>query len=70
MKVKATKTGYYNLKRRYEGQVFELKDEKLFSSRWMEKVEGENFADEEIQKPVKKSGKPAPKAVSKDEEVI
>lgn len=38
MKVRAVKLGYYDLKRRYEGDIFELLDEKDFSKRWMEKV--------------------------------
>lgn len=39
MKVKATQLGYYNHQRRREGDVFQLNDEKSFSSKWMEKVE-------------------------------
>lgn len=31
--------GYYGLKRRWEGEVFELNDDSHFSSRWMVKVE-------------------------------
>jgi hypothetical protein len=40
MKVKAKEMGFYDLKRRYEGEVFILHDPKLFSDRWMEKVGG------------------------------
>lgn len=55
MKVRATKLGYYDLKRRKEGEVFEISDtttfdekkdkdvdvsaESLFSPKWMEKVD-------------------------------
>ena len=40
MKVKATKTGFYGFVRVYEGDVFEIEDEKAFSSKWMEKIDG------------------------------
>jgi hypothetical protein len=36
--VKATKTGYFDLKRRHAGSTFEIPNEKLFSSSWMVKV--------------------------------
>lgn len=39
MKVKATKMGYYDLKRKREGVEFEIVSENEFSPRWMEKVE-------------------------------
>lgn len=32
--------GYYNNKRRYAGDEFELSDEKDFSKNWMEEVKG------------------------------
>lgn len=35
MRVKATRTGYYNHKRIYEGEIFNLADEKHFSKNWM-----------------------------------
>jgi hypothetical protein len=39
MKVKATKNGYYDNKRRKEGAVFELAHpDKEFSHKWMEQV--------------------------------
>ena len=40
MKVKALKMGYYDGLRRREGAVFSLSDEKHFSSKWMEKLDG------------------------------
>lgn len=40
MKVKATRLGYYNHRRRREGDVFELMDDKAFSKRWMERLDG------------------------------
>ena len=40
MKVRAIRLGYYNHKRRREGEIFELLDDKSFSNRWMEKLEG------------------------------
>lgn len=53
MKVKATQLGYMGLKRKYPGEVFDI-PEKLFSSRWMEKVDG-SFVDE---KPAKRGRPP------------
>lgn len=45
MKVKATKMGFYgkgvSMRRRREGEIFEISDPKHFSSRWMVKVEAE-----------------------------
>jgi hypothetical protein len=42
MKVRATQMGYYDLKRRREGDVFEIKTEKEFSSKWMEKLDSKS----------------------------
>jgi len=59
MKVKALQLGYYEHKRRREGDVFDLVEEKHFSKNWMEKVDGEE---------PKKSKKPdyrEPQALSK-----
>ena len=39
MKVRATRLGYYNHRRRREGEVFKLLSENAFSSKWMEKVD-------------------------------
>jgi len=64
MKVKATKMGFDGMKRIRPGTVFELKDEKSFSSNWMQKVED----DEVASRPSKpKKGK---SEVSGDSEVI
>lgn len=41
MHVRATKLGYYDLKRRREGDEFVLKSEKAFSKKWMEPVDGQ-----------------------------
>lgn len=68
MKVRATKLGYYNHRRRRENDVFELMDEKAFSNRWMEKVEGEDSAPEPKPKAEKKA--PEAPAASSSEEVI
>ena len=60
MKVKATRIGYYNHKRRREDEIFMLKDESHFSERWMEKastsapVQIEEDYDDEMPKPVKR----------------
>lgn len=39
LKVRATAVGYYNEKRRREGDVFTLKTREAFSSKWMEYVD-------------------------------
>ncbi len=51
MKVRATTgtepgrvVGYYDHKRRREGEVFDI-DEKLFSKRWMAKVDGDGVEE-------------------------
>lgn len=62
MKVKALRLGFYGRKRVYEGEVFNLKDPKDFSKRWMEKV------SEDSPEP-KKESKPA-KVLDKDKSVI
>lgn len=59
MKVKAKRMGYYNHKRRSEGSVFHLKDEKEFSKNWMVEIKFEEV------KPKKKSTK-----ANKNEEVV
>jgi hypothetical protein len=63
MKVRATKLGYYNHRRRRENEIFELTDEKQFSNRWMERLDD---------KPAKasKPAKEEPKAQEPSEEVI
>lgn len=68
MKVRAKSLGYYNNKRQYEGYEFFIKDEKAFSSKWMEVIEAEA-------KPAKRSRskkvKSEPKAeVDSNSEVI
>jgi hypothetical protein len=42
IKVKATQVGFYGDLRRKEGSVFFIDEEKQFSSRWMEKLDGKN----------------------------
>ncbi len=39
MKVRATKPGFYGLRRRRVGDEFEIDAETQFSTRWMEKTE-------------------------------
>ena len=65
MKVRATQTGFYDLKRRYEGDVFTLHDPKVFSEKWMEKVDGKPAAP----KPVEVQSD-AETLVSSDDDVI
>lgn len=57
MKVRATKLGYYDHRRRREGDVFEIHSEKAFSKLWMEKVGAP------AQAPAKGSKKPIKPAV-------
>ena len=40
MKVKAKQMGFYDMKRRHEGEVFMLHDKAAFSEKWMEAVDG------------------------------
>lgn len=47
MKVRAIKMGYYNHIRQREGVEFTLTDSKHFSSKWMERVNGESAQDTE-----------------------
>ena len=37
MKVVAIRDGYYNHRRVYKGEAFEIKDEAAFSEKWMKK---------------------------------
>lgn len=39
MKVKATRLGYYGLRRQRAGMVFVLEDPKHFNPKWMESLE-------------------------------
>ena len=52
MKVRATMLGYYNHRRRREGEVFEVFDEKAFSTKWMEKL------DKPVEEPAPKKKPP------------
>ena len=61
MKVKATKQGFYGMKRIYPGTIFEIED-KLFSSLWMENLEPKVEA-----KPRTTKGKEAWTAATKDD---
>lgn len=38
MKVRATRLGFYDLKRRREGDVFSIENERQFSEKWMARV--------------------------------
>lgn len=38
MKVKAVRDGYFGVKRRRKGVVFNIKDAEAFSSKWMEPI--------------------------------
>ena len=65
MKVRATRLGYFNDRRRREGEIFEVIDKKAFSPKWMEIVDGPKPAAV----PPPKEPAPAP-AKTSSEEVI
>jgi hypothetical protein len=89
MKVRALSMGYYDNKRRREGEVFELKPlrgkfmdpvskkmvdgvkqpEELFSSKWMEVVDGSEEREEPVVKKAQ-SKKKKEEPVYEDDEVI
>jgi hypothetical protein len=48
MKVKATRLGYYDNLRRREGVVFDLKNPKDFSEKWMSKLKEPKKADSQV----------------------
>jgi hypothetical protein len=68
MKVMATKQGYYDLKRRNEGVVFEIPS-KLFSEKWMKKLEGSED-DSEIEEVKPKKVPTSRKANSVNDDVL
>ncbi len=76
MRVTAKKLGFYEHMRRYEGDVFNLKDEKDFSSRWMERVDGKtsSSASESVPPVVipapSRRGRPAKHLMAPTKEVI
>ena len=51
MRVRATRLGFYDLKRRQVGEEFVLHDPKLFSEKWMEPVDGKAPAKKKVKKP-------------------
>lgn len=63
MKVRAIRLGYYNHKRRREGEIFEVLDDKAFSKVWMEKIG-------EAPKPKPKASPKEPVSQDSSEEVI
>lgn len=67
MRVRAKRLGFYDLKRRREGEEFILHDPKQFSEVWMEAVDGKAPS----KKKVKKAEAEAPaQDVSLDDDVI
>lgn len=71
IRVKAKGVGFYGDRLVSVGDIFEIKDEQAFSTRWMERLGDEQEADakEPAQKPKGKRGKEAAKS-SGDVEVI
>ena len=49
MRVRATKLGFYDQRRRKEGDVFILHNPKFFSSKWMEKLDGDKILEPKIE---------------------
>lgn len=64
MLVKAKRLGYYDHKRRKEGDVFSLDSKDDFSEKWMEPADADEIQEEEKPVEVKvKRGKAAAKPV-------
>lgn len=57
MRVRATATGYYQLRRRYEGDVFDLEKDSHFSEKWMRKVKAKPVEEDEEEAPVVKKSR-------------
>ena len=62
MKVRAIRLGFYDGARRKPGEVFDLKDDKLFSKLWMEQLGVRKEADDGKPEPVAKRGPGRPRA--------
>jgi hypothetical protein len=62
MKVEVTKAGYWDLKRRYEGEILDI-DPALFSKNWMKKIGG---GDEEERTIPQSRNVKKPKVVTKE----
>ena len=63
--VRATRKGYYGSLRE-PGERFALREEKHFSKRWMERIDGKAPAEAKPEKPVKAK----PEKPTGDQEVI
>lgn len=71
MKVEVTKAGYWDLKRRYEGEILDI-DPDLFSKNWMKKISGGDEDERAVpqSRNVKKSKVVAKEANPLEEDVI
>jgi hypothetical protein len=69
MRVKAIRLGYYNHKRRREGDIFDLLNEKHFSKHWMEKFSGKSKGSKKVQEPELEEGE-EPAGAEGDQDVI
>lgn len=69
MRVRATKLGFYDLKRRRPGDEFILHDPNLFSEKWMESLDGK-VAPKKKKVKVQEPEKVMEPEVSLDEDVI
>ena len=67
MRVRAKRLGFYDLKRRREGEEFILHDPKQFSELWMDAVDGKAPAKKKVKKA--EAVAPAPE-VTLDDDVI
>lgn len=54
MKVRTVKTGFYNNRLRFKGEIFLLNDKKYFSPIWMEWMDKPEPIEEEISTPAPK----------------
>ncbi len=62
VRVKVDEAGYFDLRFRKEGEVFDIPSEKQFSKRWMEKVEPAKPVEPPAAPKVETPGEPEAKA--------
>lgn len=63
MKVRAIRLGYYNHRRRREGDIFELLDDKAFSEKWMEKLDGKKSKVKSVEREEQESQSPSEEVI-------
>lgn len=63
MKVRAKRLGYYNHRRRREGDIFELTDETMFSDKWMERLDDNKPTPKKSKEPENRSQDPSEEVI-------